>query len=58
MIGSARSAENIGSLGHSLLHDSIRTEFVYVHWVRSHIRFHDPPHPATLGSDQVTNVID
>ena len=31
------------------LHYSIRTEEVYVHWVRAFIRFHGLRHPATLG---------
>ncbi len=35
------------------LHYSIRTEEVYVYWVRSFIRFHDLRHPATLGADAV-----
>ena len=35
------------------LHYSIRTEEVYVYWVRAFIRFHDLRHPATLGSDEV-----
>jgi len=35
------------------LHYSIRTEEVYVYWVRLFIRFHDRRHPATLGADEV-----
>jgi integrase len=35
------------------LHYSIRTEEVYVYWVRSFIRFHDRRHPAILGTDDV-----
>ena len=35
------------------LHYSIRTEEVYVYWVRSFIRFHDRRHPATLGAEEV-----
>jgi integrase len=35
------------------LHYSIRTEEVYVHWVRAFIRFHRLRHPATMGSVEV-----
>ena len=35
------------------LHYSIRTEQVYVYWVRLFIRFHDCRHPATLGAAEV-----
>ena len=35
------------------LHYSIRTEQVYVYWVRSLIRFHGLKHPATLGGPEV-----
>lgn len=35
------------------LHYSIRTEQVYVYWVRSFIRFHGLKHPATLGGPEV-----
>ncbi|MBK8338306.1 MAG: hypothetical protein IPL03_17825 [Sterolibacteriaceae bacterium] len=35
------------------LHDSIRIEAVYVHWVRVLIRFHVPRPPATLGGAAV-----
>ena len=35
------------------LHYSIRTEEVYVYWVRAFIRFHDRRHPATLGGVEV-----
>jgi len=35
------------------LHYSIRTEQVYVYWVRLFIRFHDRRHPATLAADEV-----
>jgi len=35
------------------LHCSIRTEEVYVYWVRSFIRFHDLRHPATMGGVEV-----
>jgi hypothetical protein len=30
------------------VHDSIRTEEAYIHWIRSFIRFHDKRHPHTL----------
>jgi integrase len=35
------------------LHYSIRTEDVYVYWVRTFIRFHGLRHPATLGGAEV-----
>jgi len=35
------------------LHYSIRTEDVYVYWVRLFIRFHGLRHPATLGGAEV-----
>ena len=35
------------------LHYSIRTEEVYVYWVRAFIRFHGRRHPNELGSDEV-----
>lgn len=35
------------------LHYSIRTEEVYVYWVRLFIRFHDRRHPATMGAGEV-----
>lgn len=35
------------------LHYSIRTEQVYVYWVRTFIRFHDLKHPADLGGPDV-----
>ena len=35
------------------LHYSIRTEEVYVYWVRAFIRFHERRHPATLASNEV-----
>jgi hypothetical protein len=35
------------------LHYSIRTEEVYVYWVRTLIRFHGLRHPATLGGAKV-----
>jgi integron integrase len=35
------------------LHYSIRTEEVYVYWVRLFIRFHGRRHPATLGGTDV-----
>lgn len=35
------------------LHYSLRTEEVYVYWVRSFIRFHGLRHPATLGGEEV-----
>ncbi len=35
------------------LHYSIRTEEVYVYWVRAFIRFHGRRHPNGLGSDEV-----
>jgi len=35
------------------LHYSIRTEEVYVHWVRAFIRFHGLRHPATMGGVEV-----
>ena len=35
------------------LHYSIRTEEVYVYWVRLFIRFHGRRHPATLGAGEV-----
>ena len=31
------------------LHDSIRTEEVYVHWVRAFVRFDGLHHPANIG---------
>ena len=34
-------------------HYSIRTEDVYVHWVRSFIRFHRLRHPADMGAAEV-----
>ena len=38
-------------------HYSIRTEEVYVHWVRAFIRFHGVRHPATLGGAEVEAVL-
>ncbi len=35
------------------LHYSIRTEEVYVYWVRTLIRFHGLRYPATLGDAKV-----
>jgi integron integrase len=35
------------------LHYSIRTEEVYVYWVRFFIRFHGLRHPTTLGANEV-----
>ena len=39
------------------LHYSIRTEEVYVYWVRSFIRFHGLRHPATLSPDEVARLL-
>jgi len=39
------------------LHYSIRTEEVYVHWVRSFIRFHGMKHPVTLGREEVESYL-
>jgi integron integrase len=35
------------------LHYSIRTEDVYVYWVRTFLRFHGRRHPATMGAIEV-----
>jgi len=35
------------------MHYSIRTEEVYVYWVRFYILFHGLRHPATLGANVV-----
>jgi integron integrase len=35
-------------------HYSVRTERVYVHWVRRFIRFHGKRHPRDLGSEHVS----
>jgi Phage integrase, N-terminal SAM-like domain len=35
------------------LHYSIRTEEVYVYWVRAFIRFHNLCHPAVMGGTEV-----
>jgi integron integrase len=39
------------------LHYSLRTEEVYVHWVRAFIRFHDRRHPAMLGRPEVESFL-
>jgi integron integrase len=35
------------------MHYSIRTEEVYIHWVRAFIRFHGLRHPRLMGRDEV-----
>ena len=35
------------------MHYSIRTEEVYIHWVRAFIRFHGVRHPRLMGRDEV-----
>jgi hypothetical protein len=35
------------------LHYSLRTEEVYVYWVRAYIRFHDIRHPATMAGPEM-----
>ena len=35
------------------MHYSIRTEDVYIHWVRAFIRFHGVRHPRLMGRDKV-----
>jgi len=35
------------------LHDSLRTEKVYVYWIRLFIRFHRLNHPAEMGTVEV-----
>jgi integron integrase len=37
-----------------LLHYSLRTERVYVHWTRRFIAFHGRRHPASMGAAEVT----
>lgn len=37
----------------SYLHDSLRTEEVYVYWVLAFIRFHGIRHPAEMGTPEV-----
>ena len=36
-----------------LLHYSLRTEEVYVHWIRAFVRFHGLRHPKDMGRDEV-----
>ena len=34
-------------------HYSLRTEDIYIHWIRRYIRFHNGVHPRTLGADSI-----
>ncbi|MFQ3789305.1 site-specific integrase [Halomonas sp. A29] len=37
----------------SVKRDSPRTEKTYCYWIRYFIRFHDVPHPASMGGSEV-----
>jgi integron integrase len=52
---SLRSAKLLDQLRERVryLHYSIRTEQVYVHWVRAFVRFHGLRHPAEMGGPEV-----
>ncbi len=39
------------------MHYSIRTEEVYIHWVRAFIRFHGVRHPRMMGRDEVVEFL-
>ena len=50
-----RPVRVLDQLRHRLryLHDSLRTEQAYVHWVRAFIRFHGLRHPNQMGAPEV-----
>ena len=37
-----------------LRHYSLRTEQIYIHWVRRYILFHGKRHPSTMGEREIT----